>query len=163
MLRAAADAEFAPISADHLKISDTLLCGEDYAGEFDVEAVTALLKGMGPRAHAEARELAIAKHLPMWRALTAVVYRSRKGRAARAVEPASTPLPTASPETDSTSVRTPEKGTYQASTPSTARPLRDRDSIDAKPVVRRTIPVTAAICGDPPPGRSALDARKATQ
>ncbi len=80
VLEAIAKADLAPITGDHLKIGEALLCDPDYAGDFDQDRLTAAMRGLGAKAYAEARELSIAKRIPAWRALVAVIYRGRKGR-----------------------------------------------------------------------------------
>ena len=81
ILEALANANLAPITADHIKVGEALLCDPDYAGDFDAERVTAVMRSLGAKAYAEARELAITKHMPAWKALVAVLYRARKVRA----------------------------------------------------------------------------------
>ena len=80
ILEALANADLAPITADHMKVGEALLCDPDYAGDFDAERVTAAMRSLGAKAYAEARELAITKHMPAWKALVAVLYRARKAR-----------------------------------------------------------------------------------
>lgn len=80
VLEALARADLAPITADHIKVGEALLCDPDYAGEFDAERVTTSMRALRARSYAEARELSIAKHIPAWRALTSVIYRGRTRR-----------------------------------------------------------------------------------
>ncbi len=80
VLEALAKAGLAPIMADHIKAAEALLCDSDYAGELDAERLTVAMCGLTAKAYADARDLAVTKHLPMWRALVAIVLRGRKGR-----------------------------------------------------------------------------------
>ena len=77
VLEALAKAGLSPITGDHIKVGEALLCDPDYAGEFDAERVTTSMRALKARSYAEARELSIAKHIPAWRALTSVIYRGR--------------------------------------------------------------------------------------
>lgn len=93
ILSALSDADLAPISGDHLRLAETLLCDDQYAGGLDAERLTVALRSLTARTHAEARELAIAQRLPAWRALAAVIYRNAtktKPKARQGVDPAST-------------------------------------------------------------------------
>ena len=72
-----AAAEVAPISGDLIRLAETLLCDEAYAGGFDAETLAVALRSLTAKTHADARELAIAQRLPAWRALAAVLYRNR--------------------------------------------------------------------------------------
>ena len=76
ILRALAAANLAPISGDHVRLGEALLCDDAYAGGFTPEALTAALRGLTANIHTEARELAIAQRLAPWRALAAVLYRN---------------------------------------------------------------------------------------
>ena len=93
VLAALAEADLAPIAGDHILAADALLCDEAYAGDFDAARVTAAFRNMTPAVLAEARELAAAKMLPAWRALTATLCR-RAPKRARAKAP---PAPAAQP------------------------------------------------------------------
>lgn len=91
ILSALAAADLAPISGDHIRLGEMLLCDEPYAEAFDAERLTAALRGLTARTQAEARELAIAQRLSAWRALAAVIYRNAtraKPRGRGAGEPA---------------------------------------------------------------------------
>ena len=81
ILEALARADLAPISGDHVRIGEALLCDPAYAYGLDPERLTAAMRGLTARVHAEAREIAIAKRISNWRALVAVLYRnSRRAR-----------------------------------------------------------------------------------
>ncbi len=85
VLEIVAKAGLAPITADHIRVAEALLTDPDYAGDLDAARITVALRDVTPKLIGEARELAFAKRLPFWRALTAVLYRShaaqtRKGQ-----------------------------------------------------------------------------------
>lgn len=138
VLQALAQAGLAPIAADMIKAADALLNEDEYRLEFDLERVTATIKGLGSRAHAEAREIAVAKHLPMWRALVAVMFKHRTKRA----KPDHVEPPITVPETADSAVGSPQ----------------DRQSLTRRFVERPPTPLPTL--GDPEPGRSALDQRR---
>ena len=102
VLQAMARADLAPITADHIRTAEALLTDPDYAEDFDAERVTAAMRGLGPKIMVEARELALAKRLPLWRALTAVLYRThaptRKGRGKAVEAPSAASTPTTAGE-----------------------------------------------------------------
>ena len=84
VLGALAAADLAPISGDHIRLGEVLLFDPAYADGFDAEKLTAAMRGLTAKTHAEARELAIAQRLPAWRALAAVMARnSRVGTSRR--------------------------------------------------------------------------------
>ncbi len=89
VLAALAAADLAPIAADHIRAAEALLCDGEYAAEFTAERVTAAMCALSPALLAEARELAVAKSLPAWRALTDSLYR----RAPKPKPPQRAPLP----------------------------------------------------------------------
>lgn len=134
VLEALVKADLAPIGADMIKAAEALLCDDEYRSEFDAERVTATIKGLGSRACAEAREISIAKHLPTWRALVAVMFKHRK-RAAKPDKAIDEPEP-------------PRAG---------PGPVRM-----TSPMIRPSyMPGPTPTFGDPEPGRSALDQRSA--
>ncbi len=163
ILRVLADAECAPIKEVGLKAVERLAVRSRVHRPVDAADLVVTVAATRDTAEKDGRVFAATHSIPWWHGLAAVWFRKVKKARLRDARSAGPAAPVASAETDSKPDRTPEKGTYQAPAPSTARPLRDRDSIDAKPLVRRTVPVTAAICGDPPPGRSALDQKRAVQ
>ena len=88
ILEALSNARLAPITADHIKAAEALCCEIEYAADFDPERLTATLEGLGARATAEAKALAAAKGLPMWRALAATLFKNRKGKPRVSEKPA---------------------------------------------------------------------------
>ena len=166
ILRALVAAGLMPVTAQHIRAAEALCCEPEYAAEFGPEQLTAALVAVGFAALVEVRALAAAKGLPMWRAWTALLFKHRRARPVgveRTVRPVETPAPRAalaSAETDSAAVRTPEKGSYQASTPSAAAAPKTANPLGSKARVIDRRPVGAVNLGDPPPGRSALDERR---
>lgn len=155
VLRALVAAGLAPITAQHLRAAEALCCEPEYAAEFGPEQLTAALLALGPGLAGEVRALAAAKGLPAWRAMVAVLFKHR-GRRAKPFESTTPPPPAA---TDPTPVRAPGKGDYRA--PDTRAKALGGDHDSTAPIApRRAVPVTAAIMGDPPAGRSALDQRR---
>ena len=100
VLEILARAELAPITADHVRIAEALLLDPEYAGGLDVDRITVAIRDVTPKQLAEAKEVAFAKRLSGWRALTAVLYRANTGprrRSAKAPEAAPpSPMPVAS-------------------------------------------------------------------
>lgn len=78
ILSALAAADLAPISGDSIRLGELLLCDPAYEGQFDAERLTAAMRGLTAKTHAEARELGIAHRLPVWRALAAVLARNSR-------------------------------------------------------------------------------------
>ncbi len=76
VLEIVAKAELSPIMADHIRISDALLLEPDYAGTIDPARIAVALRDIIPKQLAEAKEIAFAKRLSVWRALAAVLYRA---------------------------------------------------------------------------------------
>ena len=80
ILEALAKADLAPISADHIRAAEALLCDPDLAGEVDAERLTAGMRTMAARGYAEAKTLAATKNVTLWRAMVAVILKSRRAR-----------------------------------------------------------------------------------
>ncbi|WP_237479402.1 DUF6551 family protein [Lichenibacterium dinghuense] len=76
VLEIVAAAELSPVIADHIRIAEALLLDPDYAGAIGAERITVALRDITPKQLAEAKEVAFAKRLSAWRALTAVLYRA---------------------------------------------------------------------------------------
>ena len=80
VLEALAKADLAPISADHIRAAEALLCDPDLAGEVDAERITAGMRAMAVRGYAEAKTLAATKNVTLWRAMVAVILKNRRTR-----------------------------------------------------------------------------------
>ena len=150
VLRALVAAGLAPIGAQHLRAGEALCCEPEYAAEFGPEQLTAALQSLGTGLTTEVKTLAAAKGLPAWRALVGVLFKVRKAR------------PRTVTETDSTSSKTPEKPTPQPSPPSAVASKTPAIPLSSKARIVDRRPVGSVSFGDPPPGRSALDQRRAS-
>ena len=134
-------AEPAPLNAAAIKAVDFLLHDKEHADAFDPADLTKAIVALADQADRDAGVFAAEHCVPKWRGLAAVWFKKTRKRRTRAEaesagdEP-SEPAPCA-------------PALFPAAT-ATARVLRwQRGS------------ATASICGDPPPGRSALDQRRA--
>ena len=99
VLEILAAAELAPILADHIRVAEALMLDPEYAGKLDAAHIAAALRDVTPKQAAEAKEVAFAKRMPMWRALVAVLYRAHaptKRTRSKATE-AAPPVAAASP------------------------------------------------------------------
>ena len=101
VLEILAGAALAPIQAEHVRSAESLLLYPEYAGGLDAARITAALRDITPKQWAEAKEIAFAKRMPLWRALTAVLYRAhaptKRGRS-KSIEPEA-PAPAAADPT----------------------------------------------------------------
>ncbi|WP_293857335.1 DUF6551 family protein [uncultured Alsobacter sp.] len=82
-LQALVEAKCAPVTADFIKAGAELLWGHGYEGAAKPEDLTNMIRAVIPKIEEEARQMAIAKKLPRWRALVIVLYQRRTKRAAR--------------------------------------------------------------------------------
>ncbi len=80
VLEALAKADLAPISADHIRAAEALLCDPDIAGEVDADRITAGMRAMAARGYADAKTLAATKNVTLWRAMVAVILKNRRAR-----------------------------------------------------------------------------------
>ena len=80
ILEALAHADLAPISADHIRAAEALLCDPDLSGEVDAERVTAGMRALAAKGYTEAKTLAATKNLVLWRAMVAVILKAKKVR-----------------------------------------------------------------------------------
>lgn len=82
VLEACARSGAAPVSADMIKAAHELMHGRDYAGEIMADDLAVALAKLRDQ-EARVVEMAAAKKLPRWRAMTIVAYQlTRKRRAA---------------------------------------------------------------------------------
>ena len=83
VLETLAQARLAPVTSDAIKAAEELLYGSTYAGEIAADDLKATLLARWPDMQRKAADLALAKSLPKWRALTISLYQNtRKRRAA---------------------------------------------------------------------------------
>lgn len=130
-------AEPAPLTAAAIKAVDFLLHDAEHAAAFEPADLTKAILAVGDQSDRDAGIFAAEHRVPKWRGLAAVWFkRTRKRRIRTDVEVA-------------------------GDEPSEPAPCKSAPLIPAarRCVIRRrgTACVTAAILGDPPPGRSALD------
>ena len=140
VLTALVQSGIAPIRGDDVQTADALLCEPDFNEGFDVERVAAALRDTDAKQRQDAEALAVAKGMPMWKAMAAVLCRAKKSRpraASPAPEPAVEPAPAG---------------------PTFTSVLGPARSAAARVIDRR--PSGPMSMGDPEPGRSALDERR---
>ena len=155
ILAAVANTDAAPISAVLLKAAECLLTDPEFASEVDPALITAAalsLPGMGEQ---EAKLFAATHNVPVWRALASVWFKASKKLPKRpAPKPATVPFESA----------------YVAPPPLPKRDEAEEPDVVAAPVRRPSFAAAARRPsfepagfqhGDPPPGRSALDQRRA--
>ena len=80
VLEVLAKADLAPISADHIRAAEALLCDPDLSGEVDAERITAGMRALAAKGYVEAKTLAATKNLVLWRAMVAVILKARRSR-----------------------------------------------------------------------------------
>lgn len=141
VLRVAAEAGLAPVSADAIKAADFLMHDEEHAETFERADLSKAIAGLGVQADREAGVFAAEHCVPKWRGLAAVWFRKTKRRRPRSeASPTEPTEPAPEPE---------ELPRF----PFAKRPTR-------RIIVRR--PSAAAYdFGDPEPGRSANAKRTA--
>ena len=156
VLRVLADAECAPIKEIGIKAVERLLFDPEFRGQVAASDLVVTVGSLRDTAERDARVFSATHGVPAWHGLAAVWFRKVK-KTAR-------PVPAAAVGSiESTSVRMHEKGHYQAPAPSTARTLRDRDSAPVKTSAKAEFRQVVELPGLPPPGRSALDQRRAAK
>lgn len=179
IIRVLADAECAPIKEVGIRAVERLLFDPEFAGQVEVADLIERVAASRLTAERDARVFAATHGVPWWHGLAAVWFRKvKKARApsvdqgqnttratsvANGLESKPAPQSTTSPgpaETESKPDRAPGKGAYQASAPSVAGRLRDRDSAAPIPAPRPQAQHVIDLPGTPPPGRSALDQRR---
>lgn len=127
---------FKPITANHLKAVEHLLTDREFAPHIAAEDLANTIKTVGTSLDKEARRFAATHGVTFWKGLASTWFQKCKKRRAPN-QPANVP---------------------RANLHEVTKPTRT--------IVPHPIPtqrnVTAAVAGDPAPGRSALDQRKAT-
>lgn len=152
-------AECAPITANQIKATELLMTDPEFAGWLDPEELTATVKSMGAMADAEAKRFAATHCVATWKGLANVWFQKCKKRRHR-VEPSAAPTVRSERKVG----QEPASGEIPHIASSADRPQISTPPPRHRTFVPNTIPaarnVTASICGDPEPGRSALDQRK---
>lgn len=143
-LKIAAAGNFTPITAAQIKAVEYLRTDPEFRDQITGDDLAALLAASGKQFDGEAKRFAATHKTSMWKALANVWFKNCKKRRAN-VGSQQTHVPTVRPE------RTvePQK---PGPTPTHFRTVVPH----ALPAARN---VTSSVCGDPAPGRSALDQR----
>jgi hypothetical protein len=132
---------FRPISAAQIKAVECLLTDREFAPQIDSDDLAALLKSVGTALDGEAKRFAATHGVPFWKALASTWFQKCKKRRAKPVDP------------------------IIASKPA-APVMKSVPVMPARTIIPHALPtqrnVTSSVCGDPAPGRSALDQRKAS-
>lgn len=154
VLRILVASKSAPISAAQIMAVELLLVGADYQDQLEPSDLARLIESTGPHANREARLFAAEHCVPKWRALAAVLFKGLK----KTKRPPSAPAEK-DPEIQESSPRRHRISSAEvaaaAAIPPSAIPLR-------LPSVRAPARTAAIIgFGEPAPGRSALDQRRA--
>lgn len=146
-----AKAELAPITANQIKAVEHLMSDPEFAGQVDGEDLTRVVVEMGPAAEHEAKRFAATHCVPLWKGLASTWFQKCRKRRAPVQKPIDGAPAAPSKE------RAKPKG---VPTPLTSM-LRSEIAERAAAVARRPQSVTGSVMGDPAPGRSALDQRRA--
>ena len=77
-LQVLAEAKLAPIPADFIKAVAEIMFAEAYAGQVKPADLATVIRSISGPAQIEARQLALAKKLPFWRALAIVIFQGRR-------------------------------------------------------------------------------------
>lgn len=138
IMKAVAGADLAPVTAAAIKAADFLTHDKEHAETFDPRELTKAIVALGAQADKDAGVFAAEHCVPKWRGLAAVWFKKTRKRRTR-------------PESDTAGPDAPSEPS-----PSTIiMPLASSRRV----IDRRALgPVNL---GDPPPGRSALDQRRA--
>lgn len=153
ILATVAAGSFRPISAAQIKAVECLLTDPEFAPLIDSDDLAVFLKSTGTTLDGEAKRFAATHCSPFWKALASTWFQKCRKRRQPASVVHSPP-------------RKPEP--VQKAIPVPLRPLvRPEITARAAEMVARNVPppkvnVTASVLGDPAPGRSALDQRKAS-
>ena len=134
-------AEPRPLTAAAIKAADFLLHDKEHADAFEPADLTKAIVALADQADRDAGVFAAEHCVPKWRGLAAVWFKKTRKRRTRA-------------EADSAGDEPSEPAPRQ-SVPSPAA--------SGRVLLWRPPSATASICGDPPPGLSALDQRRAAQ
>lgn len=87
VLRALAEADLAPIQANHIKAVELLLINPEF-GEPEPADVTKAIVAVGAEAEKEARLFSATHRVPLWRGLTSVWFKKMPKRRKTVVDPA---------------------------------------------------------------------------
>lgn len=141
---------FAPITGMHVKAVEHLLTDKEFADQVQIEDVAAAIKTMGDGAVAEAKRFAATHRVTSWKGLASVWFQKTRKRKAPA-----TPV-SEKPTFEADDSRVSAKPIHRVAEKPTGQPRYAPIPVSADP---RSL--TGRIAGDPEPGRSALDQRRA--
>lgn len=165
-------AGFAPIKAEHIKAMAHLMTDPEFSGQVQLEDVAVAVKAIGTAGDTEAKRFAATHSTSVWKGLASVWFqKTRKRRApASPASHAGSAKTSAAPERTQVgkiapaglAQRTAEQIAAAKAIPADLSSLvRPEIAARAAQVAVRST-VTAAVAGDPAPGRSALDQRRAS-
>lgn len=81
VLQVLGDAKLAPVPQMLIKAVEELLCGKEFAGQIDAADLTTAIRASLGEAESEAKIFAATHNVPIWKALTSVLYRRcKRGR-----------------------------------------------------------------------------------
>jgi len=167
ILTTVAAADFKPISAAQIKAVECLLTDPEFAPQIDSDDLAAMLKTVGTTLDGEARRFAATHCTPFWKALASTWFQKcRKRRQPAKVPSAEVKAPSSAPAARPAPVSKPAPAAPASPASPAPRPLvRPEIAAKAAELAARRSPlprqnVTAAVLGDPPAGRSALDQRR---
>jgi len=167
ILTTVAAADFKPISAAQIKAVECLLTDPEFAPQIDSDDLAAMLKTVGTTLDGEARRFAATHCTPFWKALASTWFQKcRKRRQPAKVPSAEVKAPSSAPAARPAPVPKPAPAAPASPASPAPRPLvRPEIAAKAAELAARRSPlprqnVTAAVLGDPPAGRSALDQRR---
>ncbi|WP_181176219.1 ParB/RepB/Spo0J family partition protein [Mesorhizobium sp. B2-3-4] len=136
---------FRPITANHLKAVEHLLTDREFAPHIAAEDLAHTIKAVGTSLDKEARRFAATHGVTFWKGLASTWFQKCKKR-----RPAASPAPAAK--------------TIPSKLGSLVRPEMAQRAAEmaARQSSQPKTNVTSSVMGDPAPGRSALDQRRAS-
>ena len=140
-----AEAEVAGISAAALRAVEVLLTNPEFADQVDGEKITRAIVTLGAEAEREAGVFAATHCVPRWRGLVAVWFQEAKKRKVAAPPQAVAPPPEPPPA------------------PISVASAKSKPVGAGGRVILRPVPSGTVALGEPAPGRSALDQRRAAR
>jgi hypothetical protein len=80
VLEALANADLAPITANHIRAADLLMTDPEYAGGFEPADLTRAIETSGKTADHEAKIFSVAHKVPVWKALAITWFKKTRKR-----------------------------------------------------------------------------------
>ena len=84
VLEALVNAKCAPIAADLIKAAATIMFAPEYRGLMKMDELSLIVRSMAETAQDEAMQLAVVKHIPLWRAKVILIANKRGRRGSSA-------------------------------------------------------------------------------